>query len=594
MVSGRYCFWIFGFQNYSVGQILFIYGNLFMFRRFLAFSASLALLTGVASSYAQAQVPSTAEPSRATGQIAPQPVPGAPDIQGRITAQEAPVAAPAGAEKVKLTLKAVVVEGNSVYSEAALNAVYGDKIGTEITLADVYAIAGQLTAKYRNDGYILTQVVIPPQTIEGGTVRLRVVEGFVDQVRVEAGEGVDSAFLQGFAAKIAASKPLNAKKLERYVLLINDLPGMTGRAVLAPSPNVVGASDVTIFVERKPYDAFLQLDNRGSRYLGPLQMNAGARLNNMFGLYEGLSVQFVTALDGWPDRELDYGAVSWSQPVNHEGTRVSVGYSVTSTEPGYTLSPFDIEGLARAANIEVMHPFIRTRQENLYGTLRFNYLNTERSDNLGLGKTEDRLRVLRLAGTYQFTDGFLGMNTINGEISKGLDLFGMKDKGSFNPTRERGDPEFFKGTMEISRVQRVTNMIELFGSVQGQKSANILLASEEFGVGGITYGSAYNSSEITGEDGLAGRIELRLNNPVQTPFNFSQVYSFYDLGKVWDRDSTVVRDRQRSLASAGLGLRVNVNDNLAGTVELAVPLTRRVETEDDKDARLFGSLTARF
>ena len=565
-----------------------------MFRRLLVVSASLALLAGVSPQIASAQVPSTAEPSRASNQFTPQQAPAQSDFSGKISAQGAAAAAPAGADKVTLTLKEISFEGASVYSEAQLQTVYGDKLDTKITLADVYNIAAQLTAKYRNDGYILTQVVIPPQTIDGGKVKMRVVEGFVDKVAVQGGMGLDTGFLNGFAEKISASKPLNAKTLERYILLINDLPGISGRAVLSPSADVVGASDVTIIVERKPYDAFLQLDNRGSRYLGPLQMNAGARLNNMLGFYEGLSMQFVTAPDGWPDREMDYGAISWSQPINHEGTRVSVGYSITSTEPGYTLSPFEIEGLARSANIEVMHPFIRSRQQNLYTTLRFNYIDTERNDNLGLGKTEDRLRVLRLAGTYQFTDGFLGLNTVNGEISKGLDVLNMKDKDSLNPTRARGEPEFFKATMEVSRVQRVTNTVEIFGSVQGQKSAHNLLASEEFGVGGINYGSAYNSSEITGEDGLAGRLELRLNNPVRTPAQFTQVYGFYDIGKVWDRDNTIVRDRQRSIASAGMGLRVNMNENLAGTVELAVPLTRRVETEDDNDARVFGSLTARF
>ena len=565
-----------------------------MIRRLCAYTATIAFLSVLSPQFAAAQVPSTAEPSRAMGQIAPQQAPGMSEFKGNISAQGSAAQAPAGADKVTMTLKAIEIEGASVYDEAALSAVYQDKLNTKITLADVYDIAAQLTAKYRNEGYILTQVVIPPQTIDGGKVRMRVVEGFVDKVSVEGGMGVDTAFLQGYAKKINASKPLNSKTLERYILLINDLPGMSARAVLSPSPNVVGASDVTIFVERKPYDAFFQIDNRGSRYLGPLQLNAGGRLNNMFGLYEGLSFQFVTAPDGWPDRELDFGSIAWSQPINHEGTRVSVGYSITSTEPGYTLTPFDIEGLARAANIEVMHPFIRSRQQNLYATLRFNYLDTERDDNLGLGKTEDRLRVLRLAGTYQFADGFLGLNTVNAELSKGLDILNMKEKDSLNPTRARGEPEFFKATMEISRIQRVTNMVELFGSVQGQKSANKLLASEEFGVGGINYGSAYNNSEITGEDGIAGRVELRLNNPVKAPVNFSQVYGFYDIGKVWDTDNTIVKDRQRSIASAGLGLRVNVNDNLAGTFEAAMPLTRTVETEGDKDLRLFGSLTARF
>jgi hemolysin activation/secretion protein len=201
---------------------------------------------------------------------------------------------------------------------------------------------------------------------------------------------------------------------------------------------------------------------------------------------------------------------------------------------------------------------------------------------------------LRLSGTYQFTDGLLGLNTFSSELSKGIDILNMKDKNSVNPTRARGEPEFFKATMEISRVQRVTNHFEIFASAQGQKSAHKLLASEEFGVGGATFGSAYNNSEITGEDGIAGRIELRLNNPVETPASFVQLYGFYDIGKVWDNDNTVVRDRQRSLASTGAGLRVNVNENFAGTIEVAVPLTRKVEAEGDKDPRVFGSVTARF
>lgn len=556
-----------------------------------------ALCLTVFAPAAFAQVPSGAEPSRAAAQIAPPQVSALPDIEARITSEGTTAEAPAGAETVTFILREIHIEGASVFDAAALEDVYRGSIGTQITLAEVYGIAARLTARYRNAGYILTQVLVPPQTITGGRVRLRVVEGFADKVTVEAGAGIDPVFLQGYARKIAAEKPLNAKTLERYILLMNDLPGISARAVLSPSPAVAGASDVTVFVERKVYDAFFQIDNRGSRYLGPLQMNAGARLNNMLGFYEGIGVQFASAPDGWPARELDFAALSWTQPAGHAGTQISAGYSVTSTAPGYSLSSLDIEGIARAANIEVMHPFIRSRNENLFATLRFDYLDTERSDNLGLGKTEDRLRVLRLAGTYQFADavfGLSGLNTLRAELSRGLDILNMKSKDSANPTRARGEPEFFKVTAEISRVQRVSERIDIFVAAQGQKAAHKLLASEEFGVGGAAFGSAYNSSEITGEDGIAARLELRLNAPPATPLQAAQLYGFYDIGKVWDNDNTVVKDRQRSLASAGLGLRAGISENLSATIELALPLTRTVETEGDKDLRVFGVVGVRF
>jgi hemolysin activation/secretion protein len=562
------------------------------------FALLASTLTAVAllatSSLAMAQaVPSSAESSRVGGQLAPAQAPllskGAPaaaPVSGSI-------AAPSGADKVKLTLKSVAVDNMTVYHESDIASIYQDMVGKQISLADVYAIADKLTAKYRNEGYILTQVIVPPQTIDNGNIRLRVVEGFVDQVVVQGDTHGNTALLQGFAENIRKAKPLNAKALERYVLLMNELSGLTARAVLAPS-KTPGASDVTIVVEQKPYDAFFQLDNRGSRYLGPLQANTSVRLNNTFGLFEGINVQFATAPDGTPDRELDYAGITWTQPLDSEGTKLSLSGSVTSTLPGYDLTPFDVHGLAHSGTVELSHPFIRSRNMNLFTSAKFNYLNSEREDNLGLGKTVDNLRVLRLGSTFQFTDSLVGINTLTGELSKGLDIMGASDKNDTGLTRALGDPKFFKGTLEVSRLQRVTDMLELFLSASGQKSAQTLLASEEFGVGGASFGSAYDNSEITGEDGLAARTELRVNNPFDTQAQLVQFYGFYDVGKVWDKDNAVAKDRMRSLASSGLGLRMTVNDNFAGSFEYAVPLTRKVQTEADTDPRLFASVSAKF
>lgn len=544
---------------------------------------------------ALAQVPPSAEPSRAQQQI--------PSIESQLGATAGPagvvtsgqmIEAPPGSEKVTFVLNALTIENMTAYSEAEAAPLYSDMIGQTITLADVYGIAQRLTIKYRNDGYVLTQVVVPEQTIDGGRVRLRVVEGFVDDVRIEGEARGSRDFLQGFAEKIRNQRPLNAKKLERYILLMNDLPGVNARAVLSPSLKTQGATDVVIVVSHKPFDLFGQVDNRGTRYLGPMQFNVGTRINSLFGMYEGLSLQAASAFTDLDDPEMKHFAAGWAQPLNTEGTRLSIGGSVTSTDPGYTLTPFDVEGLARAVNLELFHPFIRTRSENLYGALRFNYLNSERSDNLGLGDTVDRLRVVRAGGTYQFADALIGFNTINAEVSKGLDIFGASDEGDANLTRAAGDPQFLKVTMEVSRLQRLTSMFDAYAAVSGQHSNDTLLASEEFGIGGVNYGSAYDPSEITGEQGIAARAELRANNPIQLPVSALQVYGFYDIGKVWDEDAVLAQDRQRSLASTGLGLRSTVNDNLAATLEVAVPLTRDVGTEGDTGTRVFGTLTGRF
>lgn len=537
-------------------------------------------------------VPSSAEPSRVGGQIAPMAV--APALSGGVSVSSLGAAvAPAGAEKITLKLQRVIIEDMTVYAQADIAALYEGMIGKTVTLAEVFGIADALTSKYRNDGYILTQVILPPQTIDGGVVRMRVVEGYADRVMIEGATHGNIAHIQGFADRIRAARPLKAATLERYMLLLNDLPGISARAVLAPA-KTPGASDITIVVDQRPYSLFFQTDNRGSRYIGPLQATGGIQLNNLFGFYEGLSFQAATAPEGWPNREMTFGSLSWQQPLGHEGTRVDLQGSISATHPGFTLAPFDVNGIARTASLRLQHSFLRTRNMSVTASAKLDYLNSSRDDNLGLPTTKDRVRSLRIGGTLQAADRFSGLNSLGAEVSKGLDILGASRKGDANVSRAQGDPQFLKATAEASRLQRISGPFSLFVSAAGQKSAHTLLASEEFGAGGMSFGSAYDNSEITGEDGVAARAELRADNLFRTPASLIQLYGFYDIGQVWDRDNAVVRDRIRSLASAGAGLRATISPGLSGSFEAAKPLTRPAQTAGDNDPRFFGTLTFRY
>ena len=537
-------------------------------------------------------VPASVEPSRVQNQLAPVALPPPPAGPAAVASGPA-AAAPDGADKIRLVLKKVIIEDMTVYWSSQTEPLYDRLIGHEITLADVFGIAAALTAKYRNDGYILTQAIVPPQTIEGGVVRLKVVEGYVDKVKFEGAAPGSRAWLEEFGERIKATRPLTAKALERYMLLLNDLPGMTARAVLAPA-EAQGASDLTIIVSQKPVSLFAETDNRGSRFIGPLQGVAGAQVNNALGLHEGISVTAAVAPDGWPDRELSYGAVSWQQPLDHEGTRLTVSGSIGDTHPGFTLSPFDVVGIARAFTIQLQHAFLRSRNMSFTGSAKFDYLDSNRSDNLGLPPTEDRLRVLRAGGTLQVADSLGGADTATAELSQGLNVFNASRPGDPNMTHPRANPQFFKATLEASRLQHLAGFWSLYTAASGQKASGQLLASEQFGVGGATYGSAYDASEITGDDGIAARVELRADNAFRTPLPMLQLYGFYDVGQVWDPGNSVAQDRIRSIASAGVGFRASLTDRISAGFEAAKPLTRPVATENDKEMRYFGMLTFRY
>jgi len=562
--------------------------------RFLLIGVFCAAWLGHTLPAAAQNVPGPADAGRAQQRLQAEP----------LTAPAAPVrimplrripgsAMPDNAARLRFTLKKVILKGSTVYAPADVDGFTAQMQGKSISLADAYALAEEWTARYRHDGYILSQVIIPPQTIEDGALTLQAVEGFIDGITYPDDPGAgDRALLQSYAAPVLAARPLRAADLERMLLLVNDLPGMTVESILSPSGDNTGAAHLTLLLHRKPFDAFFDVNNRGSRYLGALQAQTALRLNNPLGFHESVTLQIATAPDGFPHRELDFAAVGIEKPLGRHGTRLDFGGSITSTDPGHTLQTFDIKGLARAFHLGLSHALHRSRAQNLFVALRFHYLDSERTDNLGLGKTEDRLRVLRLSADWDYADLFAGFTRANITVSKGMDVLNMKEKSSPNPTRVKGEPEFFKVAFDLSRTQRLNRLFDLTVALSGQKSAHKLLASEEFGIGGAAFGSAYDSSEITGEDGIAMRLELQTS--AFDSIARMKPYIFYDIGKVWDADNAAAGDRIRSLASAGIGTRFRLGNHLTGEAEAAKPLTRRVEAENDKDIRIFGRLSVRF
>ncbi len=505
--------------------------------------------------------------------------------------------APAGAENIKFKLDRLEINGVTTYNAEDINPLYNDKLGTVVSLSDIYAIANSLTNKYRNEGYILTQVVVPPQEIENGLVKLRVVEGYIDQITVQ-GDIKEPAReqIQSYAENMQEGGVLNSKKLEKYLLLINDLPGITARSVLSPSKTQTGASDLTIIVEREKYEAEISFNNHGSRYLGPYQLSFNNSINSLFGYNDRISGQFVISGDQNRINELLFGSIVYDQAILNYGTKLRFIGSVTSTEPGDDLDEFDVKGNSRFLSASVSHPFIRSRTTNLSARATFDFRNLTSTNDIE-PKREDKIRSLRLGTTLQFMDNIfgVGVNAIDLELSHGLEMFGASYKGQSNLTRASGNPEYTKLNLQFQRLQRIVPKLNLLVAGQGQWASGPLLSSEEFGVGGTNIGRGYDSSEIVGDDGIAGKLELQWNQPKQIRYLDSyQLFTYVDAGRIWDQDATTSANKRESIASTGVGVRADLNETTKAGLGIALPLTKDRDTSDDKDPRYYFNITHTF
>jgi hemolysin activation/secretion protein len=576
------------------------YSSLLLTHRKIASKvASIALVTAAfalsSTAYAQiGEATGSADPGRIGQQFEARP--SLPDVSPRISIKGAtPQEAPEGAENIKFVLNSIEFQGGGTYTAADLESEYQDSLGQEVSLADVYAIAQKLTNKYRNDGYILTQVDVPPQTIDGGVVKLRVIEGFLNNVIIEGEDDENAiALIRRYASKLQSGGPLNVRNLERYLFLINDLPGMDSRVIIEKSATQVGAADLRILVERDPYDALIALDNFGSRYLGPIQTSVFGAANSFFGNNERITAQFVAAPD--EDLELAYGSVSYTQPIFDDGTKIKLRATATATQPGFDLTQFNVNGHSRFYSAKVSHPFVRSRAFNVYGDLGFDWRDVKSTNDLEPKRT-DRIRSLRVGGKVEFLDTLLGfgINSINFQLSQGLSFPGASETSDANLSRPAGDPQYTKLNAEVQRLQRIVSGVNLLLAGSGQLASNALLSSEEFGVGGQGYGRGYDPSEIVGDEGFAAKAEIQWDAPYKVPMvQDYQLYGFFDAGRVYNLDSTTQDLVRESISSTGLGVRADFTEGTSGGLSMAIPLTRNVDTSGDKGMSVYFNLQHQF
>lgn len=551
---------------------------------------SMTSLSAMAQTLSPTAVPQTVEPGLVQQRLRTPEL--RPDVDGASVVPDVsrqPSAA-TGDEGATFVLNGIVLQDATAISEQELKSVYASKLGQPISFNGLRAIAEGITAYYRNKGYILSRAIIPAgQRVENGVVTIRVVEGFVDEVVFEGADRQDMALLKSYADGITRQRPLNNASLERYLLLMDDLTGATARGVLSPSPTTTGASRLTVSIQEKPVDANVTVDNRGSRFLGPIQTSALVASNSALGLSERIQIRGIGAsgLD-----ELRYIEGSYQQPVGPEGTSLRGVFSYTETRPGASLEPLEIEGDSTAITIAARHPFLRSRRENLFGDVGLRYRDSK-TDVLSTELYDDNIRTLYVGGAYDLLDGLQGINRIDVEATQGIDLLGANDNGDLR-SRSNADSTFTRFSAQYTRLQPISQAFSAFFGVSGQYALDPLFASEEFAIGGPAYGSAYDPAEITGDHGLASRLEIRYSDTLPEWYvDIYQLYGFYDVGKVWNRNTLVGENDQASLASSGVGLRFTLTDNIAGSAEIAVPLTRDVSAEgsDGDDVRGFFSLS---
>jgi len=522
-------------------------------------------------------------------------------IQDRIDRHEqfprkvAPLSAPEAirvperkpAEKFRLIGAEIV--GSTVYSAARLGDFYEPYLNREISPAEIDAIVRAITEQYRKDGFFLVRVIAPPQSVEYGVLRLRVIEGYIEDVVFKGNKPGRSALFDAWVGRITAERPLKLSTLERNLLLMAGIPGLTVTPGVKEKDAERGAYILEIGLKHSKIDGFATFDNRGTTTIGPLQLYTGLNFNSVIGLLERTQLAVFTI--PLTPKELLHFEFQQDHILNSHGTQGWFYASRSSVDIGHVGDGSKEDSLSRRFTLGFSHPWILRRDLNFHTSLKFDVFDSEK-DSTASG-FDDRLRSVRVGAQFNGNDDLDGATSLSTEFSKGFDVLHASDKGSALLSRENGRSTYIKATLDVMRTQKLADNLQLEVSGSGQWSPHTLLSAEEFAVGGQRFGRAYDPSDISGSQGMAGAAELQYALPIEIPkiASLIQLYGFYDIGAVWGAGFT-----RESMASSGGGVRFSLADMFKVQLEAAQPLTRsRTPGEADSGGpRFFISLSGRF
>ncbi len=570
-----------------------------MIRRALPLAAALALAVPAARAQSPADFlprepgATLAPPTRVA---APEPAPGT-----------GPVTPPGGADPgPRLVLRGIELDGATAIPEAELAPIWADLVGRPVTLEALDAVAAGIGAAYRARGYVLSQAAIPEQTVDDGLVRIQVIEGFVDRVAIAGGAPNQRDYAARLFEPTAAARPLALPTLERGVLLARDTMGAGVETVLEPSPLTFGAADLTVLLEPDPFVGFAAIDNRGSRLYGAWTGAVGASAFNLLGLNERLDVLAATALR---DGSLAYAQLRFDAPLPAfagtalDGARLELEADISRADPDFTQSgqPEDLAIVQNENNarIALFVPFTRSRSENLFGRLALDWQDSE-SVTVFTGPdmaSRDRLLVLEARGIWDVADRFGGVSLVDGSLRQGLPV-GTTEIGETGPAA--GVTDFTVAALTLSRLQSLGDgPWSLYGEAIGQYAANVLPNSERFSLGDATIGRGFAPGNTTGDSGYGVRAELRRGIVIPNAGDMLQaaeLYGYFDYGRAYDRSIERDGDRWETLASAGIGARLDLRDWLTITPEIARQTrgTATDTTDPDHETRFYIGAVARF
>ncbi|MGE0493180.1 MAG: ShlB/FhaC/HecB family hemolysin secretion/activation protein [Vulcanimicrobiota bacterium] len=500
----------------------------------------------------------------------PEPLAEPPDLQ-----QPAPL----------LTVKQIVVVGNTLLPEAAIRQAVAPYEGRELDFEELSEVVDVLEELYHEKGYFLMRAILPAQKPLEGKVEVQVFEGRIMGVVTENNQRYPDQFLiDHFQAHLPTSG-YQQEDFQKSLMLLNELPDLGVKAVFRPGSSPGSTEVVLQAAEDKQFHLGLDYNNFGTRLTGEHRAGLTGDLSNAITPGDRFLVRSVF---GFPSENTAFIQSAYSFPVGDLGTRLGFGYANGSYTAGREVAILDIRGAANVYSLSVEHPLARslTHSSDVFLNLSYNDID---NTILGLPLSNDFYTAANLGYRASWRDTS-GRSLLRTSLTQGL---GGIAAGDPRTSRAGAGADFFKANLDLARIHEINP--SMFGILRGtlQYSGTPLFSAEQFALGGPDTVRGFGQAEALGDQAYNLTAELRWS-PLEEQKDLFQTVFFVDHGGIVRKNPQPGEKGSLHLTGAGIGFRLNPDDGRTRVrLDLGFPIAPGRNARGNSPV-IYGQVQTRF
>ena len=462
--------------------------------------------------------------------------------------------------------------------------------GTPITLEAIKTVLDEVNALYLEKGFELSRALLPEQLVSDGTVTIQLVEATIGKITLENREDLEEEFILGHLASQEGDF-ISLQELERSIRIYNLSNKSKLATELAPGEEF-GQTDIFVDVAEpdKVELPSISINNYANQTSDWRQNAVAITLNNVLGRDDETALSYSdssgsTSMSG-----------SFSMPLNHEGTNISVALSNSDTKiVAGSEETVGYRGSAHSLAATLSHPIIFGDDYSLYLSGSFGVSNSDLVQPVtGAMLSKSSVRKYSLTAPYSYNNGTTAIS-----VAPSWHLLNIVTK----------IPEREKWMQKLDINANASHFLSDKWTLNGRARAlysdardMINMPSEILSVGGPSSVRAYQPGESSGYQGyfLTGELRTDLANwenmSLPSFMPSAQAYVFVD--HMMAQSQYRVRSRADYWSGYGVGLQIpSIFNLLTFDIYWSEPLDGNAHEEEKEfyDDELFQfSLSARF